>query len=284
MRRAIMVAKEVEQIGTIEDLTSVFESIASMKIARIKNQVAVSSRFFHELWQIYTQLRVDEEHYKPREERKMIEKHAFVVVTSEGGLSGDIDQRIVDHMLKSYDPSSTDIIVVGGHGATILAQRRVPITRYFRLAELDDPNSDKQAEVAPIAQMLSGYRSASAFYQTYVSLADQQPSRIDLISAVQALSAEAKVEEVISSRDYVFEPSLGEIVAYMESVMMGVALGQVMLESKLAQYASRFNAMSAAKKKAKELDGDLNNEYHRAKRSQADERLREVITAMDSLE
>lgn len=278
-----MVAKEVEQIGTIEDLTSVFESIASMKIAKIKNQVGVSSQFFRELWQIYTQLRVDEKDYKPREERQMIEKHAFVVVTSEGGLSGDIDQRIVEHMLKFYDPNTTDILVIGGHGATILAQRRVPIARYFKMPDLDNPESDKQAEVAPVAHMLANYRSASAFYQTYVSLAVQQPARIDLVSAVTAMSGDAKIEEVISTRDYVFEPSLGDIVSYMESVMMGVALGQVMLESKLAQYASRFNAMSAAKKKAKELDSELNTEFHRAKRGETDERLKEVINSMNIL-
>lgn len=59
--------------------------------------------------------------------------------------------------------------------------------------------------------------------------------------------------------------------------MMSVALSQVILESKLAQYASRFNAMSMAHKKAGEIQEDLRRLYNQARRSEDDERTREII-------
>jgi F0F1-type ATP synthase gamma subunit len=63
----------------------------------------------------------------------------------------------------------------------------------------------------------------------------------------------------------------------MESVMMGVAIIQIIMESKLSHYANRFNTMSAAKKRAQDLVKSFKLSYFRAKRSENDERAKEVI-------
>ena len=122
MKRAIAFQKELAQINTIEGLTSVFESIASLRIAQIKDKVESSSAFFNELWKIYTALRVDPAtRMQATENQQHRDKpQAFIVITSEGGLSGDIDQRIVERMLKVYDPAKADVIVIGAHGANQL--------------------------------------------------------------------------------------------------------------------------------------------------------------------
>ena len=62
--------------------------------------------------------------------------------------------------------------------------------------------------------------------------------------------------------------------------MMQIAISQLILESKLAQYASRFRAMSASHQRADETRGDLHMEYNRAERALKDERLKEIINGM----
>ena len=54
-------------------------------------------------------------------------------------------------------------------------------------------------------------------------------------------------DDIISERNYIFEPSSFAVVAHLERTMLEISLSQTILESKLAQYASRFRAMSAAK-------------------------------------
>ena len=61
---------------------------------------------------------------------------------------------------------------------------------------------------------------------------------------------------------------------------MKLALSQTILESSLAQDASRFNAMAIAKKRALEILGGYQLEYHRAKRSESDRRMREVMVSL----
>jgi len=52
------------------------------------------------------------------------------------------------------------------------------------------------------------------------------------------------------------------------------------LESKLAQYASRFKAMNVAHQKADEALSDLKLVYNRTKRLIKDERTKEIVNAM----
>ena len=92
------------------------------------------------------------------------------------------------------------------------------------------------------------------------------------------MSKEADTDEdIITAKDTIFEPSLDEIAELMEKAMMGLAFSQVILESSLAQAASRFNAMALAKKRAFELVNLYKLEFHRAKRSESDRRLHEVL-------
>lgn len=281
MKRALNIQTDVAQIGTIQDLTTVFEGIASLRLAKIKDKVVSSKAFFAELWQIYTQLRADpaQQLVSMKPTVSKIAKDVFVVITSEGGLSGDIDNKIVARVKADYKAKTTDVIVLGSHGAILLAQAKVPIIKGYRL-----PDADVAPDVRTIISDVSAYRNAAVYYQTYVSLGVQEVARIDLISAVKALAGNSDTGgEVISSRDYIFEPSLNEIVDYMESVVLGVTLGQAILESHLAQFASRFNAMTVAKQRAKELRNDLMLDFRRAKRAESDERLKEVMVSLNGL-
>ena len=282
-RRAAAIKKDLLEITTIEDLTSVFESIASIRISKIKNKVIASKQFFSDLWSIYTLLRADPSERLAgvkRRVRKGEKSKAFIVITSEGGLTGDIDERIISEVVRDYDPTTTDIIVVGDHGVKLLAQHKIQVTKFFKT-----PDSASYVDVTPMIGSVEDYEQITAYYETYVSLSVQETAHIDLIAAVRSIGDELGLEEgTISSRDYVFEPSLPEIIQYLETTMISLALSQVILESKLAQDASRFNAMNAAKEKAKELVGEYRTTFNRARRSEADGRLKEVIVSMNNAE
>jgi F-type H+-transporting ATPase subunit gamma len=274
VKRAITIQKDLAQIHTVEDLTEVFESIASMHIAKIRNRVVVSKSFFAELWQTYQGLRIDPKLQLARHQQTKKARDVLVVVTAEGKLSGEIDGQIIETMRMAYDsPKQTDVVTVGSHGIPQLHRLNIPIAQSFQL-----PAGDVDFSVAPIVDMLNQYRRISVFYQTYESLRVQKVAHIELISAIRNLGETVEEgEEVVSSRDYIFEPDINKIADYMESVMMGVALIQIIMESKLSQYASRYNAMSGAKRRASDLVQEYRGEYYRAKRDEADERLKEMM-------
>jgi ATP synthase F1 gamma subunit len=276
MKRSNAIAEEMQQIETVDMLAETFKGISSHHISRLKSQVLQSKEFFAELWTIYTQLR---ENPRQQSQRNISKpgKTVDVIVTAEGGLSGDIDRKLVDWMLEKYDAETHDIIVLGHHGVLQLAQAGVEIKKYYKVPDQDVTRIDPGRIIDDVLE----YENAMVFYQTYVTLGVQDIKSIDLFESVHQLGQETgTTSERITFANYIFEPGFWKVVSYMESIMMGVALSQAILESKLAQYASRFNAMSAAHEKAQDITGDLRLSYRRAQRAESDERTREIINGM----
>ncbi|GAC1498778.1 MAG: ATP synthase F1 subunit gamma [Candidatus Saccharimonadales bacterium] len=278
MRRPNDLAREELSMNVLVELTSAFEGIASMRIAQIKNQVLQSTKFFNELWSIYSQLRVDDVFSFGREESdaQVSDKELYIIITAEGGFSGDIDQKLLELMLAGYAKEKHDIVVIGHHGAMQLAQRSVEYKKYFKL-----PTQDRNINVTPIIREVRQYKSTKVFYQEYVSLMVQDVKRIELSSAVKerGIASEA-AEDIISEQTYIFEPSTYAVAAHLERSMMQIAISQLILESKLAQYASRFRAMSSSHQHADEIKTDLHLEFNRARRAVKDERLKEIINGL----
>ncbi len=274
MKRPQEIAVEEESMGIIVNLTSAFEGLASMRISQIKTQVLEAEVFFKELWYIYSQIRVDSLFRFGRvQSDDMIDKDLFIAVTAEGGFSGDIDQKLITWMLKTYDPKKQDIVIIGHHGAIQLTQAGIHFKKYFKL-----PEKDQNINVTPLVREVRKYRTTTVYYQSYVSLMVQDIKRIELSKAVQEAGQHAgKKEEVISEATYIFEPSSFDVVAHLERTMVDITLSQVILDSKLAQYASRFRAMSVANDRSSESFRDLHSLYNRTKRAIADERLKETL-------
>jgi F-type H+-transporting ATPase subunit gamma len=276
MRRASSIEKEAQQITTVRDLTSVFESLASTQVAKVKNKVSLSEEFFQLLWKRYSSIRIDpSERITNRDQSNDNPKQVFVLISAEAGLSGDIDQHLMETMQQDYNETTTDIIVLGSHGAAQLQQRDIPYIHFFQV-----PESDRYIDVSPVIDAITPYAKTIVYYEEYVSLGVQEIKSIDLISSMKSMMSDDANEDIMTSDNTIFEPTLNEIADQMEITMMKLALSQTILESSLAQAASRFNAMAVAKKRAGELITDYMLEFHRAKRYESDSRMREIMISL----
>jgi ATP synthase F1 gamma subunit len=280
MKRPQEIAMEEKTMGTIVLLTNAFEGLASMRIAQVRNQVLQSQQYFAGIWQIYHQIRVDGLfHFGRQQTEDVINKTLYIAVTAEGGFSGDIDHRLITELLDTYKPKKHDLLVIGHHGALQLAQAGVQYTKYFKL-----PEANTNINVAPLVAEIRKYRSAVVYYQTYVSLMTQEVRRIELSEAIETMGKQVIAEdEIISEKNYIFEPSTYRVVAHLERSMLDITLRQVILDSKLAQYASRFRAMRVANERSSDEHKAMHINYNRAKRAQSDERLKEIINGLKKM-
>lgn len=275
MRRANVIEKDMAGIGTLKDLTNVFESLASTQVAKVKNKAQLSQEFFNLLWERYTAIRVDPKKRLTRRDGVGDNgKKVLILISAEAGLSGDLDMRMIETMQSEYQAGNTDIIVLGSHGANQLTQRNIPYVRFFQV-----PESDNYINVTPVIEAARPYSEIAVYYEEYISLGQQEVRRIDLVTHMHEMS-EGVEEGTMTDADTIFEPSLEQIADQMEDIMMSLALSQTILQSGLAQAASRFNAMTVAEDRAGELLGEYKLEFHRAKRSESDRRLREVLVSI----
>jgi F-type H+-transporting ATPase subunit gamma len=277
MRQLQDIAREQADMATIVQLTNAFEGLASMRIAHIKSQVLEAQKFFDELWNIYRQLRVDSLFRFGREHTETVsDKELYIVISASGGFSGDIDQRLIATMLKTFDKAKHDIIIVGHHGSLLLVQAGIPFKRYF-----DMPEHDDSLNVEPLMRETRNYKNTTIFYQAYLSLMSQEIRRLELSAAVKQRGEQAAVtKDIISESNYIFEPSAFDVIAHLEGSMVQITLSQVIFDSKLAQYASRFRAMSAAHERADDSLDELALLYNRSRRTLRDNRLKEILVGL----
>lgn len=274
MRRPVELLNEKKTMDTLLTLTGAFEGIASTHLADIRSEVIKSNVFFEDLWQVYSKIRVDNEfHFGRGQKSKAIDKELFVFVAAEGGFSGDVDQRIIEFMQESYDPTKNDILVIGKHGTSLLDQMGIPYIKFYDL-----PSHDRNINVGPLIKDIQKYRVTSMFYTQYVTLDNQKVRRIQLTAYVTELGSDVKItSDIISEFNYIFEPSLYSVVSHLEETMLYVAVSQIILDAKLAQYASRFKSMSEAKRVTTDARNHIFTQYRYSVRALQDERLKETI-------
>lgn len=282
MRRPLEIQAEERSMRTIVSLTSAFESLSSMKIMQTKNKVLISNQFFDEVWKIYSQIRVDAMFNFGREvHEKPIDKELLILITAPSGMTGDIDQRLIKRFKEYYKEEEHHIIVIGHHGAQQLDQAHVHYHQYFSLPKHDFINVD------PLVKEIKKFRKSRVFYQHYISLSQQEIKDRDLSEVVSTMGKITDLESVgedkISERNYIFEPNTYSVTAHLEMSILRLTLTQFIYDSRLAQLASRFRAMSAAKERSIETANDLHVQFSRAKRALVDVRLKESLAGLKKI-
>jgi ATP synthase F1 gamma subunit len=282
MRRPLEIRAQENAVRSVVSLTSALESLSSMQIAKTKNKVLISNQFFDEVWSIYKQIRVDALFNFGRQvDEKPIDKELLILITAKGGLSGDIDQRLIRKFIERYDQVKNDVLVIGHHGALKLKQSHIDYTYYFDLPEKDYINLD------PLMDITKKYTRSRIFYQDYISLSQQEIKDVDLSEVVSSKGRIADMssvgDDLVSEKNYIFEPSSYAVAAYLENSILRLTLAQFIYDSRLAQVASRFKAMSAAKERSVDTATQLHTEYNRAKRNQVDTRLKESLAGLKKI-
>lgn len=282
MRRPLEIRAEENSVRSVVSLTSALESLSSMQIAKTKNKVLISNQFFDEVWNIYKQIRVDVLFNFGRQiDEVPIDKELMILITAKAGLSGDIDQRLIRKFMERYDETKNDVLVVGKHGALKLKQAHVDYSYFFDLPDQDYINVD------PLMSIIKKYARSRIFYQNYVSLSQQDIKDVDLSEVVSSKGRVADIgsvsNDLVTEKTYIFEPSSFQVAAYLENSILRLTISQFIYDSRLAQVASRFKAMSAAKERSIETAGELRTEYNRAKRNQVDTRLKESLAGLKKI-
>ncbi len=282
MRRPLEIKAEESNARSVVSLTSALETLSSMQIAKTKNKVLISNQFFEEVWNIYKQIRVDVMfNYGRVEGERPIDKELLILITAKGGLSGDIDNRLIRKVAEHYDETKNDVLVIGHHGATKLKQAHIDHTYYFDLPEGDYINVD------PLMDITRKYSKSRIFYQHYISLSQQEIKDVDLSEVVSSKGRVADLstvsDDLVTEKTYIFEPSSYQVAAYLENSILRLTISQFIYDSRLAQVASRFKAMSAAKERSIENANALRLEFNRSKRNLVDTRLKESLAGLKKI-
>lgn len=270
--------EELETIGHVEELTEVFQNTASIKIREIRRKVLNSKVFFNDLWGIYQQVRV-ESPVSLRDKAKN-DKQLIIFIASPTGLSGASDLQVMSRIKQDYSAAAYDVVVIGSHGLSLLRQNNIQPIRSF-----ETPDIAQTFTVEPILDLVETYQTTIAYFDSYVSLTQQRPTKLELLLEPQQLTEEERTlmreggVEVIAAGNFIFEPSVDEAILTLEQAMLSTTITQLLFESRLSQLASRFTSMTIAHDRARTEQKKTFYRYLAARRSERDEMSRQIGVA-----
>jgi ATP synthase F1 gamma subunit len=231
---------EVDGLMSLKSLVGSYEEIAAARMQRVRGAVVQSRQFLAGLEDVFR--RVKAAYKKEPGNTSTLPKNGKLVavfVSANSGLFGDIVDRTFEMFADFVRKNKSDVVVLGKLGAKMMTDRMPEIL--YNYYDFSDETVDMES-FGVIMRYLLQFEKILVFYGQFKTILTQEPR----MTGVSGDSI--KVEELaIDAHDqYLFEPSVGEIVRMFEGEILASIFEQTLHESMLAKFASRITALDTS--------------------------------------
>lgn len=273
-------------------ITSAMQMVSSAKLVKSEQAARDFQVYASKIRQITTNLLKSDlvsGSDNPMLASRPVKKTGYIVITSDKGLVGGYNSKILKAMMDTITDYHTEnddyaIISIGSVGSDFFKARGMNVS--FELRGLEDqPSFDQVGKI--IAQAVEMYKN-ELFDELYVcynhhvnSLTSQV--RMQQMLPIKELDAEEASEdrvitgfELEPNREVILEQLLPQ---YTESLIYGA-----IIDAKTAEHAAGMTAMQTATDNAKNVINDLTIQYNRARQAAITQEITEIVAGANTLE
>ncbi|HGC8277845.1 TPA: F0F1 ATP synthase subunit gamma [Streptococcus agalactiae] len=273
-------------------ITSAMQMVSSAKLVKSEQAARDFQVYASKIRQITTNLLKSDlvsGSDNPMLSSRPVKKTGYIVITSDKGLVGGYNSKILKAMMDTITDYHTEnddyaIISIGSVGSDFFKARGMNVS--FELRGLEDqPSFDQVGKI--IAQAVEMYKN-ELFNELYVcynhhvnSLTSQV--RMQQMLPIKELDAEEASEdrvitgfELEPNREVILEQLLPQ---YTESLIYGA-----IIDAKTAEHAAGMTAMQTATDNAKNVINDLTIQYNRARQAAITQEITEIVAGANALE
>jgi len=218
-----------------------------------------------------------EEGEYPLLQQRPIENVALIVMTSDKGLAGALNSNVIRHaaeFIRDQVVGRAEIIALGKKGRDFFRKTQYNLSAEFTKLQ-DWPTIEDLRPVVDIAIEDFTRGKVDAVYLVYTrffNTLSQRPQVLQLLPITPEFDEEA--EEAI--RDFIFEPSRGEVLNALLPRYVEVQIYQAMLDALASEHSARMVAMRNATENANELMDALTLTYNKARQAQITAEVSEI--------
>ncbi|HEO7132935.1 TPA: F0F1 ATP synthase subunit gamma [Streptococcus agalactiae] len=273
-------------------ITSAMQMVSSAKLVKSEQAARDFQVYASKIRQITTNLLKSDlvsGSDNPMLSSRPVKKTGYIVITSDKGLVGGYNSKILKAMMDTITDYHTEnddyaIISIGSVGSDFFKARGMNVS--FELRGLEDqPSFDQVGKI--IAQAVEMYKN-ELFDELYVCYNHHVNSLISQVRMQQMLpikeldAEEASEDRVITgfelepNREVILEQLLPQ---YTESLIYGA-----IIDAKTAEHAAGMTAMQTATDNAKNVINDLTIQYNRARQAAITQEITEIVAGANALE
>lgn len=278
--------RRIVSVKNTRKITKAMEMVAASKMRRAVSGVLGTRPYATLAWETVRAIAVatDPSTHPLLVKRKQVKRVLFILYTSDRGLCGGFNTRMVKEALQSiglYHQVQVDIVAVGKRGAQ--AARRVDKQIVAAFEQLT--NNPKFVDTLPISKLIlqsyldGTYEKVVIGYTDYVSAVTQIPRVTELLPLATPDSSTPS-----PSFSYTFEPSPAAVLDFILPRIVETMIWQALLETAASEHAARMLAMHSATDAAKDMIDDLTFTYNQIRQAGITREIAEISSGKAALE
>ncbi|MDA1476681.1 ATP synthase F1 subunit gamma [Bacillus changyiensis] len=280
--------RDIKSRITSNKKTSQITKAQQMVSASKLNQAEVKAKSFvpymEKMQEVVADIALGYTGTHPMMSSRPVKKTGYLVITSDRGLAGAFNANVLRKVYQKIQErhQSKDeyaVIAIGKVGRDFFKKRGITVISEITGVrdEVTFPEIRDLANSSVQMFIDETFDELYLFYNHYVSAISQEVTEKKLLPLTDIAANTKKTS-------YEFEPDEEEILEvllpqYAESLIFGA-----ILDSKASEHAARMTAMKNATDNAKELIGDLELSYNRARQASITQEITEIVGGAAALE
>lgn len=256
-------------------VTKATQLVATAKLKRIGKRIEMIKPYYSEIYDAFHHLlpKLEDSLYIKNHDIEA-KKTLWVVFTSNLGLCAGFNSNISKMVFEQLG-SEDEIIAVGSKGAAFFKNHhRIVIEEYNNF----DINSTYSESQELTLNLISKYNNKDfdhikIAYTRYINTVTLEPTVIDLLPIISK-HKESKDNVTILAE---FEPDAKTVIEVAIPLYVGAIIYGALIESQVAEQASRRLAMENASNNANDMKNNLLIKYNRARQSAITQEISEII-------
>jgi len=280
------IKKRIVSVKNTRQITKAMKMVSAAKLRRAQENVVAARPYAKKLGEVLQSLAANlEGDLHPLLEKREAKKLLLIVLTSDRGLCGGFNtnlckagDRYIKEQMNSYEQIS--VMTVGRKGYEFLKSRYTVYKNFANV--LAKPNY--QTAVMLAQEVIDGfvageYDQVELLYSSFRTVMTQDITFQQMLPVVPEETTATEETPV----EFIYEPSVGELLAEILPKNIEVQIFKAMLETVAGEHGARMTAMDSASKNANEMIGKLTLQYNRARQAAITTELMEIISGSESI-
>lgn len=263
-------------------LIDVLKSIAISQYRFLDNRIKQFEKFFIVLGGFFAMIDADKSDHPLINTQGR--RTAVIAVTSDSGLVGGLNTKVMNSALKEVKNNQAKLIVVGDRGKAYAQDSGVALTAFGGVK--DDTRLAQAEELRDYIMDQELKREIGALKIIYpypLSIVSQAVGTLQLLPFSQAIMDKSQSQSLGLVSELILESSPSDIAGYLAYLFLGYKLGEIFGLGRLAELSARFAHLEDSKTKVEQLNKQLKMQYFRQRHEMIDRNMREIFASRINL-
>ena len=286
------IRKKIAGVRNTRKITKAMQLVAASKMRQFQKRAVSTRNYVWDLLKILeNNISVQSQYSELRTEGKTL----FVIYTSDKGLCGPLNTKLINGLFRSEMWLNTPkdqrlLITIGKKSYDFAKNNSIPVTAHFvgapeKMNNLDAINivekileywRDRSAK--KIIFIAPHYKNSFTFYPVLKTFLPFSQEMIETNTSAQPAATAEKKDDYMT-----YQPTQKKVVERLHEQIIQSLFIQSFLELKASEYSSRMMAMQSATDSADRISNELSLIYNKARQQAITQEIAELVGASDAI-